>query len=362
MISALSRQLLVFLVNIPLAVFAQEAEPIAVIQTDGFFSLVRTNGRMEPLPYYILGLEGQKEGLNQAKIVESGQEARTVYLNSEGKIMVEPKLVGKVEGQFSGFKNGYATFQGFDMDKNVPFATLIDKEGQPISSEPFESVSEFGDNDWFFAHSASKHGYFNEKLKEKLNLPDSIYGTPFVNGLAVVTNQNTGGVGVIDEKGRTVLEPNFAEIAIEEEGKGRLIVQDYFGKSFLYDHEGNLLNQLPGIPEGNFSEGLLAVHDGDGYVYVDEDGKTIIEFADALVAYPFKDNMATVNLNGGGYVLIDKKGEVLSAFPYQTMEPFVNGYAYFIDGDRSGYVDTEGNEIELNYEMIWDLRTSEAIF
>lgn len=138
----------------------------------------------------------------------------------------------------------------------------------------------------------------------------------------------TGRVGVLDARGRTVVEARFE--ALEPFGKRYWLAKDEAGWSVLERVSGKRLRDLPGVVKVEAqTEGRAAVRyevqteGGPGFGYVDERGVAVIPplFDEAG---PFREGIAVVR-RGGKCGVIDRDGQELLPIAYDHCNRLADG-------------------------------------
>lgn len=241
----------------------------------------------------------------------------------------------------------------------------INKEGQIVLAPRFLWARNFGDR---LARVGVAGGvdYVNKTGKAVFRFKgpgkDETHG--FRNGLAGLKTGKKWGF--IDEKGRSVVKPQFAMVGDFFEGRaavtldpgtapsgagagsakwgyidktGKMVVKPDFG---LFVLQGNTTT-------GDFHEGLAAVQLGGKWGYIDQTGKLAVP-ANFTYASFFSEGVAMVQISGR-IAYIDKTGKVAIKTDYIKGGNFKGGLAPVGTADKYGYIDKSGKlAIPLRFE------------
>lgn len=170
---------------------------------------------------------------------------------------------------------------------------------------------------------------------------------PFQMGRLVGYAYSENGSGLIDSKGKTILDFQYENISFPSEG--RFSAKDFMDQWKIFDLNGKTLAEIEGgyYYIGEFSEGLAYFWDYDEkYGYMDSKGKIVIP-AVFDEADSFLDGVALVEKNNQ-YLLINKRGDILDSFEDGYIIPFTNGYNMYVPRDEmfpSEIMDRKGKVI-----------------
>ena len=212
-----------------------------------------------------------------------------------------------------------------------PSSAVIPESGQ---SEVYPAqVDYLGEQEW---------GYINETGKFVIK-PVYDQAQRFQdNGLAIAGKN--GKVGLIDRTGKFVAEPVYKSIG--EFSEGLAAAQDDEGFEVL-DSSGTVLSgnfqHIGSYREGRAVYGI-AQQDGQvHYGYLDENGQTAIEPVYEF-AGSFADGYAVVKVPGGGCLLIDRNGEKVKSLPYSFVWDLSDGMMLFRPDPtgKLGYLNAKG--------------------
>ncbi|MCX7923003.1 MAG: WG repeat-containing protein [Clostridia bacterium] len=190
-----------------------------------------------------------------------------------------------------------------------------------------------------------KWGYINNKGEFTIK-PIYDWAEDFQdNGLAVV---GVGGLsGVIDKTGKYVVEPKYDSINQFSEG----LATAYSNQKFsVINTQGKVIFESEGYID-HFHDGRAAFVNGTPgekwlYGYIDKQGKIVIK-PRYKSAGNFKNGKAVVELDEGGYAIIDPNSQILKKFNYAFVGDISDGLLPFkekADG-KFGFIDEKGNVV-----------------
>ncbi|MFC4305968.1 WG repeat-containing protein [Cohnella boryungensis] len=223
------------------------------------------------------------------------------YINEEGSVVVTPEY---------HFVGPYV--KGQSIVKNSKGYFLIDQSGVQIKTitgdfeidEPIEQAASHGE--WIKIQHEERFGYINFSGNIVIP-PQYVESGTFSNGLAWVKSDH-GRYSFIDSSGTTTIG--------------------------LPDHI---------IPD-SFSEGMAAVRDIHSLKsgFIDTNGQLIIAIN---LSNPdsFSEGLTTVIINNGKMGYIDLQGHFVIEGAYDEALPFINGTALVSIGDKSGFIDKNGD-------------------
>jgi hypothetical protein len=228
---------------------------------------------------------------------------------------------------------------------------LIDATGQVVlntdGGEFSEGLAAISDDDGFWT-------FVDRTGNVVLPGPYSGIPQPFVDGLAIIADPDTGGYGVIDTNGRWVVAPQYQQILAFSEGfaavqgkdglwgyvdkAGQMVVPPRFtdvdGGAQLYAYSADP------SPAGPFSAGLAAVHTEAGWGFIDMTGAWVIP-AQFEQAGAFAEGVAAVE-SGGLWGYVDRTGAWVVRPQYEHAAAFDQGVAVAESGGVYGLIDRTG--------------------
>ncbi len=196
-----------------------------------------------------------------------------------------------------------------------------------------------------------KEGFIDRKGKLVIPAKFACVGR-FIGGLAAAQAEQAGPYGYIDPLGAWVIAPAF-QSAGEFHG-GQAVVQ-VEGEHVAIDLSGEPLFTYALRPFTGF-EPLKAVdgrlcgwsEERQRYGYMDEAGKTVIEAQFTKAQAEFHGGLAAVThepvVDGevGGWMFIDRDGEVVIEGPFEATAWFTEGACWVQRDGRWGLIDTSG--------------------
>ncbi len=346
-----------------------QQQSLAIIRKDALSYVLYSDGSQELLPYFVIEAEGASEGLIRAKIMLPTKEMMYAYLDQDGNIKIQPKIPENYAGRVLQLSNQHMRLIGYNKDTEEERMLLFNQKGENVFPEGFENISEVGDNGWVFVHDKKYHGFYDLTLKKQLDLPDSLSGyyTGFSGGICLIENQEYQK-GAINDKGQIIVPPSDAhDIALID---GVLLLSEG-GKLSIVNKKGKTTTSIEGVRFDEnlefisvyFENGLLPLFkDIDEVVLIDKKGNQKITFSDAKSIIEFDGNVLTLQSQNDEYLAYDLTGKLLHTFTYRHMGGFVNGFSYFSDTEKAGFVDTSGRELLLDWDVLWDIRNGSMFF
>jgi len=159
---------------------------------------------------------------------------------------------------------------------------------------------------------------------------------PFFEGLSPV--KQNGKWGYLDDKGNTVIFPQFIGVEVFSQGKACVRQNNQYG---LINRQGNFLILAKFDTIVHFEDDLLPVEIAGKWGYIDSQGKMIIspqfEGADK-----FCEGLALV-WNGDKYGYIDITGKTIISLKFEGGDRFYQGIGRVWVRDKIGFIDQTGN-------------------
>lgn len=176
---------------------------------------------------------------------------------------------------------------------------------------------------------------------------------PFVDGLSLIKDQDTGEYGYINEKGKWALGPKYPTANMFGEGLAFVQASEAEDGSSLggwIDIDGKWAIKPEFYGGGVFSNGLASCRstntNSSRWGYVNAKGDKVIE-EQFMNAGSFADNgLALASAHVGQYGWINKKGDWMIKPQYGKAQSFSEGMAGFMDpfSEKWGYIDSSGKE------------------
>ena len=234
-----------------------------------------------------------------------------------------------------------------------------------------EGVARVQSGDFFTFIDASGKSVLSQQFKGLTRLSEGLAGAS-IDGVHW---------GVIDSKGKFVIEPKFARIAVDGfssgaaaffkgsrwgyiDSKGNVLVEPQFqfagpfdgefapvavaGKFTFIDRTGK-----PAFPAqekyeyaSNFKDGVAVVVLDKRVSFIDREGKTVLS-VQGLGGFPFNEGLAPVMADYGSCGFIDPKGAFVIPAQFPMAWSFSEGLAAFNDAKTNlwGYIDRSGKTV-----------------
>lgn len=177
--------------------------------------------------------------------------------------------------------------------------------------------------------------------------------------LAMIEKGYQWKYGYINKKGKTILPFRYSNATEFRDGLAGVTLSSYEKSGFI-DKKGKMKIKSKYFISSPFSDGLAMVEKEGKYGYINKKGKLVIPFK-FDIAQPFSEGSAVVtnykkNTDSEdydySYMLIDKKGRMLTKEPYQEIREFNR---YGLAGTEKGLIDRKGREIDLKgYQILGD--------
>lgn len=219
------------------------------------------------------------------------------------------------------------------------------EDGFRHSPDPVEAADTLRSKDWRPVLIGSSYGYANRD--NRLVLPP-LYDEAgyFSGGLASVRiGEKTG---YIDASGKRVILKSGSDfhdgLAVVVEKADEHVTDADEHWSYI-NTKGEVVLRTDFYRAHSFSEGLAAVmpDESGGFMFIDKSGNIAID-GEYGYAGDFQEGYAVVMI-GQKWGFIDKKGEPLTDFDYDAARDFVEGKAAVLTGDHWGFIDKSGREI-----------------
>ncbi len=241
------------------------------------------------------------------------------YVNKQGKLVVKPKY-----DKAGPFSEGFAVVRIGRHRRDKTF--FIDKAGKPAITPDVYGIDISGFSEglvFAYTRNSCTPVYLNKEGKIAIRLEKDkdgfvIEGAPFFEGLAAVGVK--GKWGYIGKTGTLVITPKYERGASFCEGLACVATEEIrdnvgYWTHFIIDRAGKTVKEIPWLPIGTFSEGLVPVKtwgkekNKNMYGYIDTQGMMAIQaqFDNAL---PFRNGLARVRLQRND-AYIDKAGQIV---------------------------------------------------
>jgi len=285
-------------------------------------------------------------------------EGKYGYIDTTGRVVIPPRYsraepfsdgLGLVKGQYPGF---------ITADGVVVIG--VDEAGPGDAYKPFsEGLAPF--------RKDGKWGLLNRKGKVIMEPRFADIG-PFSHGRAVVRvgAQDSWGIGkrgFIDTTGNVVIEPVYNEALEFSDGLAAVNLQGVYGQWGYIDPQGRMVIEPQFHRAFSFYDGLARAmpKDGGGFGLIDKRGKYVVskagkksrrEKVDGFtvqiareawhVPGDFGCGVAPVYMEGELFLLDQKGKKVTKALPYRSVAQFVEDLAVFEQDGKYGYLNTRG--------------------
>ncbi|NLK88084.1 MAG: DUF3298 domain-containing protein [Clostridiaceae bacterium] len=196
------------------------------------------------------------------------------YLDETGKPVIEPVYMS-----VTAFEGGRAVVKLAD-----GVHAIIDMNGKTVRTLDFWQVSGLSDGKaGFRQYPGGKYGYMDSSGNVIIK-PAFTAAGDFIDGRAAAAVPGSGGTvirGMIDEKGRFVVLPQYNEIIMLGEERAALGIPRDPNNSFagskyaLADYNGRLLTDFEFFDIGRFNGGIAYAVDSTSTYFIDKSGKRV---------------------------------------------------------------------------------------
>lgn len=347
--------------------------------------------------------------------VQPEKNPKIGYLNTKGKILIEPKfnmgsefydnyaniikdsVYGYVskdgkETYFENYTDVFFYYGNTGIAKKNRKYGLINRKGDSLTQFKYTMISNFGFNHYKCQTENKKSHILNSdgKIVFNKNLEFDIQSHYFDKDSVLIYQETIDGKklkGLVNIYGKIIIEPNYEEIYFINDNelfvaknKNKFGYINKFGKEvipLIYDEVGFEINEnLISVKKNGkwgfvdrknetkipfeydevnaFLNGLAFVKKGENYGCIDIKNKIKIKFSLSKTNYPFFTENLALFVENGKYGFINKKGKIKIPAIYNKAFPFINGLAYVELDGKVGYIDKKGNEIiPINYKQLW---------
>lgn len=347
------------LITICCATAANASKPLCAFRVENIWYFLTEDGQEMCKPMILDGISHYSEGKFAAR-KRTKDTAYFAYFDTKGKELFKVNTSLPFH-----FKQGYAlTVKYLDEKGTQRLYGVIDSTGKTIFDNVLPDALEFSDS-LAYIDNYDKKGYINLNAEFAIQIPDTLVGYRFSEGLAAVSNADMK-VGFIDKSGEIIIPLKYYEAGIFSEGLCKVFGENGFG---FINKQGDLVIAHRFDEARNFVEdrAFVGVLDDDyklTWGFIDKDGKMIESYIYSNVL-DFSEGLAAVQKDKlWGY--IDKNGKTVIDFQFNEADSFKNGLAFVVDrqNKKAGYIDKKGNYIITfnRFEILIDFRSNKKFF
>lgn len=240
---------------------SETKEGVITALQDKMYSIVDTTGKIlfTTNDYVFLG-QSSDGYIAAGKVIDD--EVKMGYIDKNGKVLVRPEYSLAYD-----FKNGKALV----MISEGEYA-LIDKKGKVVKEFNYKIMSPDVNNGTFiYSDDDNILGYLDEN-GDVLVKPKFANAYLYEDGMAIVYNSNTFDKkdkwGVIDDKGKFKIKPQFTSITYLGEGlfavsKDPIESSDMFVKKAIMNAEGKKVTDFDFYKIGKVKNDYISASDGE---------------------------------------------------------------------------------------------------
>lgn len=335
------------------------SEPLCAFRVNNIWYFLDDKGKEMCKPMILDGIAHYSEG----KFAARKRTKDTVYFayfdkNGNELFKVNTSLPFQ-------FKQGFAlTVKFLDEKGTERLYGFIDSSGNVIFDNVLPDALDFSDS-LAYVDTYEKKGYLNLNGQFQLEIPDTLVGYRFSEGLAAVSNIDLK-VGYINKKGEILIPLKYEEGGEFSEGLCKVYGEGGFG---FINKNGDLVIAHKFDEARNFKEerafvGMLDDNNNLIWGLIDKDGRTIENFIYTKVL-DFNEGLAAVQRDSL-WGFIDKNGNKVIDFKFNEADSFYGGMAFVLDrkNKKAGYINKKGEFlISFNkFEILVDFRSNRKFF
>ncbi len=195
---------------------------------------------------------------------------------------------------------------------------------------------------WKLLFALTVKSFSNNELEKFLEehpafpLRNSILKELELNSLVLYPYQKDDLFGFIDSTARILIQPEFDAITVFSEGLS--VVSKNDSVYYINKENSNPFNQFFADAYA-FNNGIAAVKHGNKWCFINRQGQIISAIYDEI--NELSDNCYTVKLNGK-YGALNNFGQVIIEPKFEELGDFKNGFAYYRQDNKSGFVSKDG--------------------
>ena len=295
------------------------SEGLVRFERDGKFGFLDFKGRVVIQPQFPWA-EDFHEGLAHVQVSGSqlGYDGKWGYIDKAGNIVIAPeypRMLSDDDGVESRFQEDLALVEP-KSESIPPRKGYIDKTGKLVIPARFTYATPFSEG--LAAVTESESGDtgwgFIDRSGNWVVPPTFEWATAFHAGLAAVNRKQN--CGYIDQTGSLTIHvpaPGGKQNCWSSWGEfGDGLSRQLFGAKYGFiDKTGKVIIQPQFDLTLGFSEGLAAVQVGKKWGYIDTTGKMVIGLQDLSFTKPFHDGLARVGFGKNGWGYLDRTGRAM---------------------------------------------------
>jgi hypothetical protein len=278
------------------------------------------------------------------------RQHKTGFINKKGEEVIECKYAWI---NYFNDVSGLASFT--DSLNNFGY---IDRKGKIIVEPRYKAVYDWDPRSGLvYVNRDGKYGFMNKEGIEVIPcIYDQTNGTPEFIFNGIVRMKKNGKYGILDVQGKTLVDFEYDYFIGQEWLEG--FPEDYLaakkGEEYFYINMKTFaIIKTPYAFAEEFHNGLATVMLDNKYGYIDSTFRLIIPciFQNTRV---FSEGLASVSDASKKWVVINKKGKLITPFIYDYIDGFSNGRAMVVKDSLVGFIDRSGKEV---IPLIYDYET-----
>ncbi len=336
-------------------------EPLIAYLSDSLWYFLDSEGKMMFEPKKIEDVLGYSEGYFRINIKIAGR-VRWAIMDLQGKITPVPFC-----NFLFNFYNGRAlvsliTKRDTNIENEDYSFGYIDKRGKLVIPFMYKDATEFSEG-LAFVMNDSIRGYIDTNNRLVIEMKN-VAGNQFKEGYADINDKNFQ-IGFINRNGEIAIPLQFDVASPFSEGLAFAVKDGKFG---FIDKNGNFIFTVDGYVAKQFSGGLnfigkLIKHNQSAWRLIDRTGKYLSDYIYEDVR-EFSNGFAAVKKDGR-WLFINRNNEEVLQNEYSYVDSFVGGKAWVsLKNGKQGFVDTTGAfVVEIpRAKKYFDLRLNRIVY
>jgi hypothetical protein len=283
----------------------------AVVQINGHSGIIDPAGKYVVPPKFD-SISPYSEG--RAIVID---EQGFKVLDQDGRI-----ITGTAYGYIAAYRDGRAVFTPVSGQVGEQRYGYLDLQGTEVIPARYENAADFQDDKAIVKLKEKEYALIRPDGKHIATYPYAFVGMPG-EGLLPFQKEPDGKYGYINERGKVIISPQYANAQVFEEGRAIVNTAEDYGSLYgLIDRDANLVikpeyNEIRSLGEQRWAIGKpidpKQTYIGSKFAIVDINGKHLSEFLYNDVS-EYRKGLASVSDNSQTY-FIDRSGKAAPGYP-----------------------------------------------
>jgi hypothetical protein len=357
---------IIFFLNFKLA-FSQKEDsinimPLAAFRLDSVWYFIDSDGKQFLSPKKLKSVESYKEGFVHITFEYEGK-------NRNGLVTLDDKVAIPDFDEIKQFSEGMAVAINYiDVENQVYLFGFINSKGQIAVKPQYLEALDFSEG-LAWVMNKEKRGFIDKKGNLVIDYKGNGFGNSFHQGLAGISKEDTSGIkyGFINKKGEVVIDFKYDDAGNFKENYCKVNLYGLFG---FIDTTGKLKIKHAYDFANDFSESYAFVGIPDSankfqlWGILDKNGNMSVDFK-YIEVKDFSEGLATVKLNDK-WLFIDPQGKKIIDKEFDYADSFKNSLAWISDktANKYGFINPLGEmiyEIPEKADFVIDLRWNRKV-